>query len=127
MKKTIKEKIPIEQQKIENKLSFILDEAIPTNPTERKKYMSDCAFFYATVFKEKLKHFIGMQLEELSLIGRTEKGTDIIRAHISAFRLIDEWFKINTNEHLGNLEEIRNSLEEGEKLADKLKKIYGQN
>lgn len=124
MKKTIKGKTPIEQKEIESKLSFMLDEAIPTSQSERKRYMSDCAFFYATVFKDKLKHFIGMQLEELALIGRTEQGTNNIRAHISAFRLIDEWFKTNTSEHLGNLEEIRKNLGECEKLSDKIKKLY---
>jgi len=127
MKKPIKGKTPIEQQKIYTKFSFMLDEAIPSNPTERKKYMSDCSFFYATVFKKKLQHFIGMQLEELSQLGRSEVGNNIIRSNINCFRLIDEWFKTNANEHLGNLEEIRNSLGEGEKLADKLKKIYGEN
>ena len=68
-----------------------------------------------------------MQLEELSQLGRSEVGNNIIRSNINCFRLIDEWFKTNANEHLGNLEEIRNSLGEGEKLADKLKKIYGEN
>ena len=43
MKKPIKGKTPIEQQKIYTKFSFMLDEAIPSNPTERKKYMSDCS------------------------------------------------------------------------------------
>jgi len=40
------------QKKIDEKLLFILEEAIPKSQTERKRYVADCAFFYATIFKK---------------------------------------------------------------------------
>lgn len=122
-KKTARE-TPNQQQEIDKRLLFILDEAIPVEQTERKKYVSDIAFFYASIFKEKLKHFIGLQMEELAQIGRTELGNNIIRSNISCFRLIDEWMEKMTNEHMGNIENIRSTLDNDKDFINKVKKDY---
>ncbi len=124
MKKKSEGKPQLEKKQIDKKLLFILQEAIPDTQNGRKKYVSDIALFYQTVFKKKLQHFIGLQLEELAQIGRTELGSNIIRSNISCFRLIDEWMEKMTNEHLGNLEEVRESFKEGEDLVNNLKKKY---
>lgn len=108
LKKRIKELE--EQLELKNKLVFMLDESIPAEQSERKKYMADCAIFYGAVFKKKIEHFIGQQLEELVQIGRTELGSNIIRSNVNCFRLMDEWLEKMTNEHFGNLQEIRNAI-----------------
>lgn len=120
LKKRIKELE--EQLEIKHKLLFMLDESIPKEQSERKKYVSDVAFFYGIVFKDKIQHFIGMQLEELAQIGRTELSSNIIRANINCFRLIDEWLRQRTNEHMGNLEDIRESFETDKDFINKLNK-----
>ncbi len=73
-----------------DRIFFLLEESIPMSQQERKKYMSDCAFFYSVVFKDKLKHFIGMQLEVLAQEGRPVLSDQFIRSSISVFRLIDK-------------------------------------
>lgn len=110
----------------DKKLLFILKESIPFSQSERKKYVSDIALFYQSIFKKKIEHFIGLQLEELAQIGRTELGNNIIRANINCFRLIDTWMEKMTNEHVGNLESIRKSLDEGEDFINKLQKEHGK-
>lgn len=125
MKKTGKRTTQPQKNNEEQKLLFILEESIPFTQAERKKYVSDIALFYQTTFKKKLQHFIGLQLEELAQIGRTELGNNIIRANINCFRLIDSWMEKMTNEHVGNLEEIRESFVEGEEFTNKLNKKYG--
>lgn len=117
-------KTKIEQM---DSIGFLLDEAIPKGETQRKRYMADISLFYSTIFKEKLKHFIGMQMEELSRFGRSREGDDFIRASISVFRLIDEWMLIRTNEHLGNLEELRSKVKDDSEFISKFKTIYGEN
>lgn len=112
-----------EQQEIDKKLIFTLDESIPTSQNERKKYMSDIALF-SSIFRPKIGHFIGLQLLELAQIGRTEIGDNIIRSNINCFRLIDEWLEKRSNEHFGNLEQTRQSFDEGKELIDELKKKY---
>lgn len=102
----------------------MLEEAIPVAQQERKKYMADVAFFYSTIFKEKIKHFIGLQLEELAQVGRSERMDDMIRANINCFRLIDDWMKEKTSEHIGNLTEIRNSLDQDKDFINKIKEDY---
>jgi len=119
-----KEKIPLKTKKIEKELVFILDESIPKDATGRKQYMSDVAYFYATIFKEKLNHFVSLQLIELARIGRTESEYQIIRANINAFRVIDEWFDTHANEHFGDLEQMRNSFENNEDFINGLKDKY---
>ena len=109
--------------KVFNSTSFLLEESIPPGETDRKRYVADIAFFYGSSFKVKLEHFIGMQMIELSQIGRTEKGNDIIRANVNCFRLIDEWCEKMTNEHLGNLEGLRNQFE-GDDFINKMKETY---
>lgn len=121
-----KRKTPL-KNKIDENLLFILEESIPISGTERKKYMADIAFFYAAIFKSKLKHFIGLQLLELSQIGRTEAESNMIRANINCFRLIEDWMEEKTNEHLGNISEIRNSLDDNKDFINKLKEEYGEN
>ena len=93
-------KQPQKKNKEEKKLLFILEESIPFAQNERKKYVSDIALFYQTIFKSKLQHFIGLQLEELAQIGRTELGNNVIRANINCFRLVDTWMEKMTNEHV---------------------------
>jgi hypothetical protein len=131
-----REKIQVLEKEIEklkaklaeqNAIGFLLDEAIPKGETQRKRYMADISLFYSTIFKEKLKHFIGMQMEELSRFGRSREGDDFIRASISVFRLIDEWMLIRTNEHLGNLEELRSKVTDDKEFINKFKTIYGEN
>jgi hypothetical protein len=127
MIKKAKAQSPATKKKIDERLLFILEEEIPRSQTERKKYVGDVAFFYATIFKKKLEHFIGTQLEELAQIGRSEEGNNIIRANINAFRLIDDWMKLMTSEHQGNLNEIRNSFDDTGKIIKELNKTYGEN
>jgi hypothetical protein len=115
------------QLELKNKLVFVLEESIPKKQEDRKKYMADIAFFYASIFKEKLQHFIGEQLNELAQIGRTETLNNIIRSNINAFRLIQEWMEEKTNEHIGNIEEIRNGLDDDKEFISKIKKDYGEN
>ena len=102
----------------------MLKESIPISETGRKKYVADISVFYASVFREKLQHFIGLQLEELAQIGRTELSTNIIRSNINCFRLIDEWMEKMTNEHLGNLENVRQNLEIDKEFISDLKDRY---
>jgi len=113
-----------EQLELKNKLVFMLDESIPKEQSERKKYVADVAFFYGSVFKKKIQEFIGSQLEELAQIGRTELGNNIIRSNINCFRLIDEWMEKMSNEHFGNLEEIRSSFKNNEEFISKIKQEY---
>ncbi len=113
-----------EQLVIKNKLVSLFEESIPIEGNARKRYVADIALFYQTVFKEKIKHFIGLQMEELAQIGRTESANDIIRANINCFRLIDTWMETKTNEHLGNLEEMRSAFGEGDEFRQKLKETY---
>lgn len=112
---------------LRDSIGFLLDEAIPKGETQRKRYMADISLFYSTIFKEKLKHFIGEQMEELSRFGRSREGDDFIRASISVFRLIDEWMLVRTNEHLGNLEELRSKVKDNNEFISKFKTIYGEN
>lgn len=116
-----------EQLIIQNKFVFVLEDSIPKNETERKKYVGDIALFYTSVFKEKIKHFIGNQLEELAQIGRTELGSNIIRSNINCFRLIDEWMKQKTNEHIANVENIRQRFDTNEEFINNMKTTYGEN
>jgi len=122
MKIQNKGKTPVKIKK--NPLMFTLEDSIPIGETDRKKYVSDVAFFYSSIFKEKIKHFIGDQLEELSQVGRTEKGNDIIRSNINCFRLIDEWMERMTNEHIGNLENLKNRVQQGEQFINNFKGEY---
>lgn len=115
---------PNQLNKEKERILFLLEESIPEAQQERKKYMADCAFFYSTVFKKKLQHFIGMQLEALATEGRPVVSDQFLRSSISVFRLIDEWFEKMTNEHIGNVNVIRNSLDEDEKFISQLKDKY---
>lgn len=113
-----------EQLEFKNKLVFLLEEAIPKEQEDRKKYVADIAFFYGVVFKKKLQHFMGLQMEELAQIGHTELMQNIIRSNINCFRLLSEWFEQKSNEHFGNLEEIRNSLDGDVDFINEVKKKY---
>lgn len=122
-KKQVREK-PSQIKKEEKRIEFILEESIPKEQVARKKYVADIAFFYSTIFKSKLKHFIGMQLEALATEGRPVVNDQFIRSSISVFRLIDEWMEERTNEHIGNVNSIRNSLEDDKEFINKIKKDY---
>jgi len=124
MIKKRKGKTPLEEKEINERFLFMLEEAIPVAQQERKKYVSDIALFYQTIFKDKLKHFIGMQLEELAQIGRSEYGNNIIRSNINCFNLIDTWMKEKTSEHIGNVETIRNSLDVGAEIIKEMGEKY---
>lgn len=122
LKKRIKE---LEGQlEFKNKLVFLLEESVPKDQQERKKYVGDIAFFHGSVFRNKIQHFIGMQLEELAKIGRPEILDNIIRSNISCFRIIGEWFEEKTNEHLGNLENIRSSFQDDKEFINNIKDKY---
>jgi hypothetical protein len=114
------------KNRIDKNFALMLKESIPFEQVARKKYMSDIALFYQTIFKDKLQHFIYLQMEELAQIGRTELGGNIIRSNINCFRLIDSWMEEMTNEHIGNVEEIRKSFGESEELINDLQKYNGQ-
>jgi|6_EtaG_2_1085325.scaffolds.fasta_scaffold16778_2 hypothetical protein len=113
-----------EKLSLKDKLVFMLEESIPKEATARKKYVGDVALFYQSVFKDKLKHFIGEQLLELALIGRTEPMNDIFRSNINCFRIMDEWMQSKTNEYIGDVEEIRKSAENNKDFINNLKKTY---
>lgn len=128
-----KEKIQVLQEEIKklkaklelnNSIGFLLDEAIPEGETKRKRYMADISLFYSTIFRDKLKHFIGLQMEELSKLGRTEKEYEIFRSNINCFHLINDWMELRTNEHLGNLEELRNKFIDDKEFINNFKKTY---
>lgn len=108
----------------EDRIKFLLNESIPTSQQERKKYVGDIAFFYSSIFKNKLQHFIGLQLESLATEGRPVVSDQFIRSSISVFRLIDEWMETMTNEHIGNVEGIRSSLEQDQEFIKKIKDEY---
>ena len=110
-----------------NGIIFLFEESIPENGTERKKYMGDIALFYQSVFKDKLKHFIGEQMKELALIGRSEMSTNIIRSSINCFRLIDEWMQEKTNEHIGDIEELRKHAQDDQEFINNIKETYDEN
>lgn len=112
--------------KDKERITFLLEESIPKSQQERKKYMADCAFFYNVVFKDKLKHFIGMQLEALAQEGRPVVSDQFLRSSISVFRLIDEWFLKMESEHIGNINEIRNSLDDNKIIINKMNETYGK-
>lgn len=120
--KTLKKEL-----EIKNLVSSLLDEAIPKGETERKRYMADISLFYATIFKEKLKHFIGLQMVELSWLGRSEKEYDTIRSNINCFHLINDWMAERTNEHLGNLEELRKKFKDDDEFISNFRNTYGEN
>lgn len=122
LKKRIKELE--EQLEVKNKLIFSMENSVPTEQTARKKYVADVAFFYGTIFKKQIQHMIGLQLEELAQIGRTELGNNIIRSNINCFRIIDEWMEEKTNEHFGNLEQIRESFVDDKDFISKIKETY---
>lgn len=102
----------------------MLTEAIPMSATERRKYVSDIALFYSTIFKNKIPHFITLQQEALSQVGRSEREYDIYRSNINCFYLIDDWMQERTNEHFGDLEESRINAINGEELVDNLRTKY---
>lgn len=106
------------------RIIFLLEESMPEQQQERKKYVADIAFFYSTIFKKKLQHFIGMQLEALATEGRPVVNDQFLRSSISVFRLIDEWMEKQTNEHIGNVNNIRNSLNDDNKFKEILKDKY---
>lgn len=124
MNKKEREKPNQEEKQINEKLIFMMNEAIPTSQQDRKKYVGDVAFFYNTIFRKKLQHFIGLQLEELAVIGRTELGNNILRSNISCFRLIDDWCKEMLNEHLSNMNQVRQSFGEDKNIIKDLKDKY---
>jgi len=113
-----------ERLAFKDQLIFTLDDGLPKEQRERKKFVADIAYFYNSAFKKKLQHFIGLQLEELAQIGRTELGSNIIRSNINCFRLIDDWMKDKSNEHVGNMEEIRESFKGDENIINELKEKY---
>tara|TARA_B110000503_G_C6848146_1_gene289645 strand:- start:54 stop:428 length:375 start_codon:yes stop_codon:yes gene_type:complete len=122
MKKKSHPQRELTQKEIDEKLELMLNEALPTSQQERKKFMSDCAFFYVTIFKKKLQHFRLLQMEELSYLGRDDKFYDTLRSNINCFNLINKWFETMTSEHVGNTEEIRNSLHDDADFIKDLKK-----
>lgn len=112
------------QKEIDKKLLFTFNESIPTNITERKKFVADCTFFYVTLFKKQIQFFRGEQLLELSKIGRTEELNNVIRANINCFNLLDTFFEKMQNEHLSNMNEIRNGFDNEKDFLEKIKKEY---
>lgn len=129
MKKEGQEKIPqtkIKKEKLEmdTKFLFMLEESIPVEGNARKRYVADIALFYHSVFKNKLQHFIGEQMVELSKIGQSELMTNIIRSNINAFHLIDTWMLQRQNEHLGNLEQMRQAFGTEDQFTEEFKKTY---
>lgn len=101
-----------------------LNESVPEGATERRAYMTDVMNFYVRIFKNKLPHFISMQLDSLSKIGQSEKTYDIYRANINVFYLIDEWMKKCEIEYLGDLETQRDDVTEALNLVEELKETY---
>lgn len=116
-----------EKLEFKNKFISLMEESIPKDQNGRKKYMGDIALFYSSIFKPKIQHFITEQLEELALIGRTEELNNIIRSNINCFRLIDEWMEEKTNEHIGNIEEIRKTFDNNEDFIKNMKSTYSDN
>lgn len=123
--KKSKGKTPLKTEKY--RITFLLEEAVPESQQERKKYVADIAFFYSSIFKKKLQHFIGMQLEALATEGRPVVDDQFLRSSISVFRLIDEWMEAKTNEHIGNVTGIRNSLEGDQAFIKNIKDKINEN
>jgi|GEM_PF-6873221 len=134
-KNTSKEKIHTLEEEIKSlknelyakqSVVFMLEEAIPKEQEARKQYMGDIALFFTSIFKDKLKHLISLQMEELSQVGRTEEINEMFRSNINCFRIIQEWMEEKTKEHLGDLETMRDSFDENEKFISNFKETYGK-
>ncbi len=108
---------------VRSKIKYTLTESIPKAEQERKKYMSDIAAFYAIVFKKKLESMIGSQYQALALLGKTDREYDQFRMNINCF-LIEEWFEDCTNEHLGDLEEMRKAAGNNDDFISNMKETY---
>lgn len=102
----------------------MLDESIPKEEIARKKYMGDVTAFHQLAFKEKLKHFISMQYEELGRLGHTDKEYELYRSNINCFFLIDEWMLKCTREHLGDLATMRQKAVSDDEFITKMKDLY---
>lgn len=100
----------------EKRFKELAEELIPKEANARRNYMSDIALFYEKIMKDKIRHWISMQKEELSLVGRTPEQYEFFRACINCFRLIDDWLERCEREHLSNLHEKRQSFDEGSAL-----------
>lgn len=128
--KKLEEHSALQKRKIElleeprKEIFALFNEAIPKEQNGRKKYMGDVALFYSTIFKDKLRSFIGDQLNELGKIGRSERGEDLLRSNVSCFRLIDEWMEKCTSEYMGDLEDLRNRSSDNKEFSNNLKKTY---
>jgi hypothetical protein len=105
-------------------LTEFFDDTKQMSETERKKYVSDIALSYVTVFKKQFPKFIFDQQQALSVYNRPEKEYDIYRCNINVIRLFEEWMIKMTNEHLGDLEESRNKVVETEDFINNLRGKY---
>lgn len=105
------------------KASF--EDSIPKDQTGRKNYVSQIAAFYGVIFKEQLRTMVGQQLQMLSRVGLTKQEEDIFRSNINCLHLINEWCEERTNEHLGNLQNLREQLEDSSDITSEIRDKYG--
>lgn len=92
--------------------------------TERKKYVSDIAAAYVAFFKNQFKEAINAQMQALSEVGRSDEEYKLYRSNINVLRLLEDWMILKTNEHLGDLEEARNRVEETKDFTSNFRETY---
>ncbi len=107
-----------------NSLLEFFDDTKKMSETERKKYVSDVAMAYVTVFKKQFPKFIFDQQQALSIYGRSKDEYDIFRCNINVIRLFEEWMIKMTNEHLGDLEAAREKVSETEEFTSNFRETY---
>ena len=125
LEKRLKEKDKqIEHLLVRRSVIEMLKENIPIQGLAREKYVADISIFYVSIFKDKITHFISLQKEALSQMGRPDREYEIYRSNINCFLLIDDWMQTLTNEHLGDLEEKRSAAELASEFVGELKVKY---
>lgn len=121
------EKLQLENSKLKKQLAFkkelefLFEDSIPKEEKAQKEYVTDVAFFYQKILKEKIRHFIGLQMEQIAQFGRSEKESEFYRSNINCFRLMDEWCERLVNHHVADLEEAKEAQEDNETFIKNLK------
>lgn len=103
---------------------FLMNENIPEEQNARKNYFSDITMFYNKIFKSKISELVSAQKNALAIIGRKEEEYSFFRACINVFSLLEDWFVRSEREHLSDLEEARQAVENSEGMVDEITRKY---
>ncbi len=115
-----------EEQKRIKHFQYLLNEDIPVEQNARKNYFSDITMFYTKIFKKKIAQMISAQKDALTILGKTEKEYDLFRSCVNVFSLLDDWFTQSEREHLSDLEEARQRVENSMSEVDEINRKYKQ-